>query len=72
MKKKYIKNKKNRNQELVELIIFKISGKISEIIPPIWTQFFKNKLKKLEISDFRNYVATIYQKMCQILWQGWG
>jgi hypothetical protein len=54
------------------LIIFKISGKISEIIPPIWTQFFKNKLKKLEISDFRNYVATIYQKMCQILWQGWG
>jgi hypothetical protein len=72
LKKKYIKNKKNRNQELVELIIFKISGKISEITPPIWTQSFKNKLKKLEISDFRNYVATIYQKMCQILWQGWG
>jgi hypothetical protein len=40
--------------------------------PPIWTQFFKNKLKKLEISDFKNYVATIYQKKMQVLWQGWG
>ena len=31
--KKIYQNKKNQNQELVELIIFKISGKISEITP---------------------------------------
>ena len=39
--KKIYQKQKNRNQELVELVIFKISSKISEITPLFGLNFSK-------------------------------